>query len=206
MKKYFYIALAVIFTILIIICTIQGCSIGKYKELYKRQLQNIEAYQQENAGLEGEIRQYQMTIGELYASNDAKDVKIKEYLDKIKIKEKNITDLQYQASQIKKTDTVKLKDTIFVDNSINIDTVIGDEWCNMRLQLIYPSTIITTPEFKSEQYVVIHREKKCNKGECSKCFLVRWFQKKHWVTEVTVEEKNPYIDIKEQKYIKIDKK
>ena len=206
MKKYLYITVTIVIIVLVIISTIRGCSIDKYKDLYYRQLQNLEAYQQENAGLEGEIRQYQLTVDELYASNDSKDIKIKEYLEKLKIKDKNITDLQYQASQIKKTDTIRFKDTIFVSSDVNIDTVVWDDWYNMRLQLMYPSTIITTPEFKSEQYVVIHREKRCNKGECSKCFFIRWFQKKHWVTVVTVEEKNPYIDIKEQKYIKIDKK
>lgn len=204
MKKYLLIALFVVLAMAVAACVFQTCSLKKYKELCGRQLQNIEAYQEENAGLEGEIRQYQMTLDELHASNDAKDQKIKETLEALKIKEKNITDLQFQASQAKKVDTIKFTDTLFVDKYLDVDTVIGDEWYNLRLQLKYPSTIITSPEFTSEQYVIIHREKKFNKKP-SKCFFIRWFQKKHWVIEVTVEEKNPYIDIKEQKYIKIDK-
>lgn len=205
MRKYIYIGVILLAVILVTVITIQGCSLKKYKKLCDKQLQNIEAYQEANAGLEGEIRQYQMTIDELYASNDVKDKKISDVLNKLKIKDKNVTDLQYQVAHSKKTDTISFVDTVFVDKFVSIDTFLGDEWYSLYLHLEYPSTVVVSPEFRSEQYVIIHKEKKCNKGECSKCFLKRWFQKKHWVTEVTVEEKNPYVDISEQKYIKIDK-
>jgi hypothetical protein len=53
-------------------------------------------------------------------------------------------------------------------------------------------------------YVVINNKKEYNKKP-SKIFFIRWFQKKHLVTEVNVEERNPYIKSKENKFIKINK-
>lgn len=38
-----------------------------------------------------------------------------------------------------------------------------------------------------------------------KCFIARWFQKKHKVVEVNVVEKNPYIENKQQRFIEIVK-
>ena len=100
-----------------------------------------------------------------------------------------------------KTDTIQMPDTIFVPEA-HVDTLIGDKWYNLRLRLDYPSTIVASPTFNSEQYVVINSKKEYNKKP-SKIFFIRWFQKKHTVVEVNVEEKSPYITNKENKFIKI---
>ena len=171
------------------------------KELYNKELQNVEAYRASNSGLEGEIREYKMTMDDLRSSKDSIDKKLAKMVDELKIKDKRIEYLQYQTSQASKTDTVKLSDTIFVNN-LKVDTLMGDQWYRLRLQLSYPSTVVITPTFNSEKYVIINTKKEYNKTP-SKIFFIRWFQKKHTVVEVNVEEKSPYIVNKENKFIKI---
>lgn len=203
MKKYLYIVFFALAVSFIGLFYYQRSELNKYKTLYNKELQNVEAYQAANSGLEGNIRQYQMTMDDLRASRDSLDRKLVEVVESLKIKDKKIEYLQYQAKTIHKTDTIQMSDTIFVPKA-HVDTLIGDKWYNLRLKLDYPSTIVASPTFNSEQYVVINTKKEYNKRP-SKWFFIRWFQKKHWVTEVNVIERNPYIDAKQQKYIKVVK-
>lgn len=201
MKKYLYIILFSVVLTIVGLLQYQRSEIKKYKELYNKELQNVEAYRASNSGLEGEIREYKMTMDDLRSSKDSIDKKLAEMVDELKIKDKRIEYLQYQTSQASKTDTVKLSDTIFVNN-LKVDTLMGDQWYRLRLQLSYPSTVVITPTFNSEKYVIINTKKEYNKTP-SKIFFIRWFQKKHTVVEVNVEEKSPYIVNKENKFIKI---
>lgn len=201
MKKYLYIILFSVVLTIVGLLQYQRSEIRKYKELYNKELQNVEAYRASNSGLEGEIREYKMTMDDLRSSKDSIDKKLAKMVDELKIKDKRIEYLQYQTSQASKTDTIKLSDTIFVNN-LKVDTLMGDQWYRLRLQLSYPSTVVITPTFNSEKYVIINTKKEYNKTP-SKIFFIRWFQKKHTVVEVNVEEKSPYIVNKENKFIKI---
>lgn len=201
MKKYLYIILFSVVLTIVGLLQYQRSEIQKYKELYNKELQNVEAYRVSNSGLEGEIREYKMTMDDLRSSKDSIDKKLAKMVDELKIKDKRIEYLQYQTSQASKTDTVKLSDTIFVNN-LKVDTLMGDQWYRLRLQLSYPSTVVITPTFNSEKYVIINTKKEYNKTP-SKIFFIRWFQKKYTVIEVNVEEKSPYIVNKENKFIKI---
>lgn len=203
MKKYLYIILFTLITFFIGLFIHQKNELAKYKRLYDKELQNVEAYQAANSGLKGSIRQYQMTMDDLKASKDSLDKKLIEVVESLKIKEKRVEYVQYQTKVINKTDTIQLSDTVFVPET-HIDTTLGDEWYTMNLKLDYPSKITTSPTFNSEQYVVINTKKEYDKKP-SKLFFIRWFQKKHWVTEVNVVEKNPYVENKEHKFIKIVK-
>lgn len=201
MKKYLYLALISIVLFIGVFITYQRAELAKYKELYSKELQNVEAYRASNSGLEKDIREYTMSIDDLRASKDSLDRKLANTIDQLKIKDKNIEYLQYQVKTIQKTDTIALVDTIFVPET-NLDTLLKDKWYSLRLQLNYPSTIVASPSFTSEQHVVINTKKEYNKTP-SKIFFIRWFQKKHTVVEVNVEEKSPYITNKENKFIKI---
>lgn len=203
MKKYIYIVLAVLAVGFITWLSIIIYQNKKYKNLYYRELQNVEAYRLDNSNLKGYCKQYQMTIDELYASQDSLDQRLLSVMEELEIKAKKVKELQYQLTQATRTDTIKIKDTIFIEDT-HVDTVFGDEWYKMHLQLDYPSTIITTPTFNSEQYVYIYTKKEYVKGK-SKCFFVNWFRKKYTSVEVKVEEKSPYINVARQKFIKIDK-
>lgn len=203
MKKYLYIVVFTLAVSFIGLFYYQKNNLNKYKNLYNRELQNVEAYQAANSGLKGNIRQYQMTMDDLRASRDSLDRKLVKVVKSLKIKDKKIEYLQYQTKTIHKTDTIQMSDTIFVPQA-HVDTLIGDKWYSLRLRLDYPSTIVASPTFNSEQYVVIHTKREYNKKP-SKLFFIRWFQKKHLVTEVNVEEKSPYITNKETRFIKIVK-
>ena len=181
----------------------QRNSLKKYRELYDKELQNVEAYRLYRSSLEDNIRQYKMTVEDLRASRDSIDKKLASTIDELKLKDKTIEYLQYQTKVIHKIDTLHVSDTIFVPN-IHIDTLIGDKWYSLKLSLDYPSTIIASPTFQSEQYVIVNSKKEYNKTP-SKIFFIRWFQRKHLVTEVNIEEKSPYITNKENKFIKIVK-
>lgn len=203
MGKYVYTVLVGVIILIGAAFIYQRKEINKYKNLYNKELQNVEAYKASNSGLEDNIIQYQMTIDDLRASKDSIDKKLTEVIDELKVKDKKVQYLQYQTKTIQKVDTIQTLDTIFVPQA-HIDTTIGDKWYRLNLKLDYPSTIIASPTFNSEQYVVINTKREYNKTP-SKLFFVRWFQKKHTVTEVNVEEKNPYITNKENKFIKITK-
>jgi hypothetical protein len=180
---------------------IQQTQITKYKTLYKRELQNVEAYQASNSGLEKINRQYEMSMNSLRSSKDSLDKKLVDVVDKLKLKDKRIEYLQYQSKEIHKTDTIQLLDTILIPEA-KVDTILKDEWYQLKLQLNYPSTVVVSPTFISEQYAIINGKKEYN-SKPSKLFFVRWFQKKHIVVEVNLEEKSPYIINKSNKFIKI---
>ena len=203
MKKYLYIALFCLAVFIIGFFIYQTKELKKYKNLYNKELQNVEAYQASNSGLEGEIREYQMTMDDLRDSKDSIDRKLAQVIDELKIKDSKIQYLQYQTKTIQKTDTIQISDTLFIPTA-HVDTLLGDKWYNLKLKLDYPSTIVVSPTFNSELYVVINNKKEYNKTP-SKIFFIRWFQKKHLVTEVNVEEKNPYITNKVNKFIKVTK-
>lgn len=175
--------------------------IRDYKNLYNKELQNVEAYRIDNSGLKDDARQYQMTIDDLKSSNDSIDKKLVEMVEELKIKSNKIQYMQYQTKTIYKTDTLQLKDTLFLPKA-HLDTLIGDKWYSLRLKLDYPSTVVASPVFNSEQYVIINTEKEYNKKP-SKWFFIRWFQKKHTVVKINVRENSPYVTSKEKKFIKI---
>lgn len=203
MKKYLYIALAVGISALLLTGYKIYTDLQKYKELYNRELLNVKAYEQYNSNMQNELREFKFTMDELRSSSDSINQKLVKEIDRLKLKDKNIQYLQYNTSVIQKTDTIVVNDTIFKE-SVQLDTIIGDEWYSMKLGLKYPSVITTEPTFKSEKYVVISTKKEYNKKP-SKIFFIRWFQKKHTVVTVDMEEKNPYISNRENKFIKVVK-
>lgn len=203
MKRYIYAAVAIglliLFTSLFKMCS----DVQKYKSLYNRELNNVEAYANMHSSMQDEIREFKLTVDELRSSRDSINAKLLKTIDSLKIKDKNIQYLQYNTSIIQKVDTILLQDTIF-RKPVNIDTIVGDYWYSMNLKLQYPSTIVTAPTFKSEKQVIISTKKEYNKKP-SKIFFIRWFQKKHNVVTVDVIESNPYIENKENRFIKVVK-
>lgn len=203
MGKYIYLALILILSALLV----KGYKIyndaQKYKSLYNKERQNVEAYENLNSSLNEDIKEFQLTVDELKNSKDSINRELVRQIEARKIKEKTIQSIQYTTSVASKTDTIVLTDTIF-KRPVDIDTIVGDEWYNLKLGLKYPSTIVTEPTFKSEKYVIIHTKKEYNKKP-SKIFFIRWFQKKHTTIVVDVEEKNPYIENQENRFVKIVK-
>lgn len=169
-----------------------------YKGMYEIAQSNVKAYELND---KSKAILYQVSLQELQASNDSLTKELLNVAKQHKIKNKAINSLAYQTSTIAKTDTIIFKDTIFKYN-VAIDTTLQDKWYKMSLSLNYPNSIKVSPSFESERYIIVHSKRETIKPP-SKMFFIRWFQKKHTVVYVEVEEKNPYITINKHKYIKV---
>ena len=148
-------------------------------------------------------RVLKLTIDQLNYFNDSILNEMNKVRKELKIKDSKLKSLSYINSVIEKRDTIIFNDTIFIEN-IKIDTVIEDRWYSMKLDLEYPNRIITEPSFISEKYIVVSRKKETINPP-KKFFISRWFQRKHWVMEVNVVEKNPYIKESNNRFIEFYK-
>ena len=120
----------------------------------------------------------------------------------LKIKDKDLKQMQYLLSEATKKDTIVFGDTLFREPTLDIDTIIGDKWYSIRLGLKYPNLITTNPTLKREKYIIVNKKKETINPP-KKFFLFRWFQRKHWVMEVNIKEKNPYIKEVNNKFVEI---
>ena len=203
MKKYIYFFIVALLASLVLTAIHNYRRALAYKALYSVAASNNKAYEQELIGNADKARVFQETLHNLKLSNDSISKKLLEVKKSRNIKDKELQAASYQKSTATKIDSIKIRDTILVNNT-NIDTTINHNWYKLNLSLKYPSTIVVTPTFVSERIVLISTKKETiNKP--SKIFFVRWFQKKHIVINVDVEEKNPYINIEKQRFIKIIK-
>ena len=201
MKKYVFIIVLIVG--LISLCWYEYSQLAEYKELYSTAVSNIKAYESDLINNQNTARVYQNTIAELRQSSDSLTQELLKVKKDRNIKDGQIESLYYQLSKAAKTDTVKFDVPVFRD-SISMDTTIQDKWYQLDLKLRTPSTLVVEPIFSSERYVIISSKRETINPP-SKIFFIRWFQKKHTVITVDVEEKNPYIDIDKQKFIKIVK-
>lgn len=165
-------------------------------------ISNEKAFIVENNGLKDQNRAFQFTVEQLEYFNDSLITKMNEVRKELKIKDDNLKQMQYLLSEAQKKDTIVFRDTLFREPTLDIDTLVGDKWYQMRLGLKYPSTITTEPKFVSEKYIMMDYKKETINPP-KKCWLLRLFQKKHKVVEVNVVEKNPYIENKQQRFIEI---
>lgn len=164
---------------------------------------NEKALLLKNDSNKNQIRSLQLTVNQLDYFNDSILEKLKETQKKLKIKDKNLKELQYLQTQVTKTDTIHIHDTIF-RKDFCLDTIVGDQWVKTELEMSYPNKIVVTPEVNSEKVIIAHLKKETINPP-KKCWLARLFQKKHKVIVVEIEEKNPYMTTKEYKHVEIVK-
>ena len=172
------------------------------KEELSISISNEKAFIAENSSLKNENRVFKFTVEQLNYYNDSILEKMNEVRKELDIKDKDLKQLQYLLSESQRRDSIVFRDTLFREPTLNIDTIIGDKWYQMKLGLRYPSTIITDPKFVSEKYIITSLKKETINPP-KKCWLLRLFQKKHTILEVNVVEKNPYIENKQQRFIEI---
>ena len=191
------------FIALITIIVILYNSYQNAQESLKESRNNEKAYQIENLNLKDDSRMFMFHIEQLSYYNDSITEKLNTERRNLKIKDKQIVQLQYMLSKVQKVDTITLVDTIFTP-TVDLDTTIGDKWYSLNLKLKYPSSIIVTPTFNSEKMVFMYLKKETINPP-KKTWLGRLFQKKHKVMEVKVVESNPYIENKQNRFIEIVK-
>lgn len=172
------------------------------KEELSISISNEKAFIAENSSLKNENRVFKFTVEQLNYYNDSILEKMNEVRKELDIKDKDLKQMQYLLSEAQRKDSIVFRDTLFKEPALNLDTIIGDKWYQMKLGLRYPSTITTDPKFVSEKYIMVDYKKETINPP-KKCWLLRLFQKKHKVVEVNVVEKNPYIENKQQRFIEI---
>lgn len=202
LKSWIYIGVAVLILGMISVISLQSSRIDGLKKDLSISIANEKALFADNDSLSNRGRVLQLTVEQLNYINDSIIIKMNEVRKELKIKNKNIKELEYQLSEAKKTDTLIFRDTLFRNPEVKIDTTLRDKWYSLNLKLEYPSTVIASPKFISERYVVQSLRKETIKPP-KKCWLGRLFQKKHKIIETVVIEKSPYIINKQEKYIKI---
>lgn len=174
----------------------------KINNKYLTSIENIKAYDLQLSKEKSNNRVLNLTIKQLNYFSDSILTKIKEVKKELNIKDKHLKQAQYELSHASRKDTIVLKDTIFKSPSFKLDTIIGDKWFKNRLQLAYPNHITSSISFSSEKFCFVQLKKE-TVNPPKKFFLTRWFQKKHWVTIVTIKENNPYVEIKDSRFIQI---
>lgn len=201
MKKILIITIP--FLILLVICY----SLVKSNQSLKRDIdnyaENLKSYEMLYSEAESNNRIFRLSIEQVKSSKDSIFQKMVSLQKELRIKDRNIAQLQYKLSTIKKTDTILLRDTIFVPD-FELDTLFGDKWFTQRLHLKYPNYITSSPEIQLENYILLNNKKETVKPR-KKFFLWRWFQRKHTITEVKVIEKNKYVKDSISRFIIITK-
>ena len=198
-----WIKIGAIGTVVLLICIVIGLviKVKRLRQDYSISMENNKAYQMELQDSQDQARMYKLTIEQLEYMNDSISIKLNSVVEELNIKKKQLQSLSYIQSEATKTDTIVYQDTIF-QPFVDIDTIIGDTWYNTYLLLQYPNTIVVSPTFISEKYIITNYKKETINPP-KKFFLFRWFQKKHKVVEVNVIEENPYIENKQSRFIEI---
>lgn len=203
-KLYILLGIAIVVISLITTICIMASKLNSLNSDYANAMNNITAYQLENSKLSGANRVYKMTISELEYSQDTMFRAMDSIRKVLKIKDKNLNQIQYIKYEVKVTDTLELVDTIFIKPSFYMDTTLSDKWHSTRIMMKYPSYIMVEPSLESDKYVVFSFKKETVKPP-KKFFLFRWFQKKQKVVNVDVVETNPYVTNKAQRFMEVVK-
>ena len=204
MKKWIYIIFSILLSLFILyfINTIKNNKKLRGEiDIYN---QNIETLLHTRDTLEISNRALLINTDLLNYSNDSLIRELNKIRKDIKIKEKEIESLHKINLIGNKKDSLIVRDTIFRDKLINIDTTIRDKWSAVNIKLEYPSTIKIDMTMMSDLSIFTYNRKEPIKKP-KKTKLGRFFQKKRKVLEVEVVENNPNIVIKQNKFIKIIK-
>lgn len=201
LKKYACIGSIVLMMIAIITLCF---TLNSKSKTEKEAVTNIKSYENMFSDSKDKSIAFQLTIAQLKHYNDSIFQELNDVRKELKIKDSKLKSLQYISSNFVKSDTIILKDTIFKDQGIDIDTLLSDEWYSVRVGLRYPSSVIVTPRFRSEKNVIVSTKRE-TVNPPKRFFLFRWFQKKHTVLHVNVVEKNPYIVDQDNRYVEVVK-
>ena len=201
-KKYIRIGIVILASLLAVSTYTLYNRNQDLKEEISVSMSNQKAFIAENSSLKEENRVFKFTVEQLNYYNDSILQKMNEVRKELKIKDKDLKQMQYLLSEATKKDTIVFRDTLFREPTLDIDTIIGDKWYSIRLGLKYPNLITTNPTFISEKYIIVNKKKETINPP-KKFFLFRWFQRKHWVMEVNIKEKNPYIKEVNNKFVEI---
>ena len=166
--------------------------------------QNIETLLQVRDTLESSNKALLINVELLNNSNDSIIKELNNTRKSLKIKDKEIESLHKINSEIHRVDSLIVRDTIFSEPDICIDTTLYDYWGFTNIFLKYPSFINVESVMDSNLSIyTFYRKEPIKKPKKTK--IGRFFQKKRKVLEMEVVENNPNIVIKQNKFIKVIK-
>ena len=203
-KKYIHIGMTLLIPILTVALILTVKSRGKIEKRWKESTENVKSYSELFSNSENKNKGFKLTIDQLQYFNDSILRELNETRESLKIKDSKLKSLQYLSSTFIKYDTLIIKDTLFKDPQIQVDTILSDEWYSIRIGLKYPSTVTVNPMFRSVKHIVVSSRRE-TVNPPKKFFLFRWFQKKHTILNIDVIEKNPYMKEQNNRYIEIIK-
>ena len=204
MRKYIYTGVIMLIVALSLQLYMERESRKSMEQKWMDATENVNSYSELFSSSSNSNRTFKLSIEQLESSKDSIFQELCKAKDELKVKNSKLQSFYYMASSYSKADTITLTDTLFRDPQVKIDTLVSDEWYSMRLSMKYPSTIMVEPEFRSERSVVVSMKKE-TVDPPKKFFLLRWFQKKHYVLNVDVIEKNPYVKNTNNRYVEIIK-
>lgn len=202
-KTKIIVTIITIFIALFSIVIILGSKINNLQKELSVYDNNFKALNLENSELKEELIAYKLDVEQLEYINDSIIKDLDSTRRVLKIKDKELLQMQKIKTEIQTKDSIFLKDTIFRDNFIKLDTSITNKWYNIELKLEYPSGIKVETSYKSDLSVFAYSSKEIV-GTPKKCFIGRLFQKKYDVIRVEVYDANPFSEIKESKFIIIE--
>lgn len=201
MKKYFYLAILLIFCILTCTCMYQCSYIKSLNDKLDTSTANEKALFDRLTGAQNDMVVYSNTIINLKHSKDSTVQELIKTKEKLKIKDKELLAMGSMNTTITVHDTLQLHDTIFRED-FRLDTTLVDNWKTIQLGLRYPDTINIGCEVKSDKDVFITKTREYAE-EPHWFFICRWFQRKVDVIRVKIEEKNPFVTSQEDVFIKV---
>ena len=160
---------------------------------------NFKALNLERDSLSKAAIAYRFSVEQLEYINDSIIEDLNTTRKQLQIKNKELLQMQSIKTEISTKDSIYIKDTIFRDTFVKLDTVISDKWHTIAISL-QPSKLIIDAKYRSELQVFAKSSKEIM-GTPKKCFIGRLFQKKHKVIRVDVVDQNPNAIITEKKFI-----
>lgn len=202
MKKYIRIIKIVLVILVISVISILVINNKNLRESNSIYDNNFKALNLERDSLSKAVISYRFSVEQLEYINDSIIEDLNNTRKQLQIKDDQILQMQSIKTEISTKDSIFIKDTIFRDNFIKIDTTLKDKWYTIKISL-QPSKLTIDAKYRSELQVFAKSSKEIM-GTPKKCFVGRWFQKKHTVIRVDVIDKNPKAIVTEKKFIIIE--
>lgn len=202
MNKYIRIIKIVLIILIISAISVLVLNNRKLRDSINIYDNNFKALNLERDSLNKAAIAYRFSVEQLEHINDSIIEDLNNTRKELQIKDNEILQMQSVKTEIRIKDSILIKDTIFRDNFIKLDTVIADKWHTIAISL-QPSKLTIDAKYRSELQVFAKSSKEIM-GTPKKCFVGRLFQKKHKVIRVDVMDKNPNAVITDKKFIIIE--
>lgn len=199
-RVYIYTGVMSLLSVLAVSLALTVHSRNGFEEKWKREAENVKAYGKLLSGSEGRNGVFRLTVEQLKHSRDSVFKALDSTRKELGIRDSRLKGMQHISSSFSRTDTILLKDTVFMDSMADVDTLIHDGWYSVEVGMKYPSTVTVRPEFKSEKHIIVSASRE-TVNPPKRFFLFRWLQRKHTVLNVDVVEKNPYVQNQRSRFV-----